>query len=312
MINRNLKIVFMGTPEFAVPALEILADAGYPIVGVITSPDKPGGRGLRQLMISPVKSFAQSRGIKVLQPLNLKSPKFLKELEELNADLQVVVAFRMLPEAVWNMPRLGTMNLHGSLLPAYRGAAPIQWAIIRGEKTTGLTTFMLQHEIDEGRILKQLEIQILEHDDAGSLHDRMMYAGSGLVLGSVDLIQSCKANFVSQDEQMASFAPKIHHEDGHIHWEKTYTEINNLVRGMAPYPGAWTLLDGLELKIYRTSVFSQKTDRPHGLLVFASKKLIVQCKDGELEILEVQLAGKKKMSAKDFINGYKIRNLNLT
>ncbi len=302
----------MGTPEFAVPTLEILADAGYQIVGVITSPDKPGGRGLKQLMISPVKSFAQSRGIKVLQPVNLKSSAFLKELKSLNADLQVVVAFRMLPETVWNMPRLGTMNLHGSLLPSYRGAAPIQWAIIRGENRTGLTTFMLQHEIDEGRILNQLEIQILEQDNAGSLHDRMMYAGSGLVMGSVDLLQSGQANFIAQDDQMASFAPKIHHEDGHIHWNKTYTEINNLVRGMSPYPGAWTILDGMELKIFRTAFFSQKTDRSLGLLVLDTKKLIAQCNDGELEILEVQLAGKKKMSARDFTNGYKIKNWYLT
>lgn len=312
MINRHFRIVFMGTPEFAVPTLEILADAGYQIVGVITSPDKPGGRGLKQLMISPVKSFAQSRGIKVLQPVNLKSSAFLKELKSLNADLQVVVAFRMLPETVWNMPRLGTMNLHGSLLPSYRGAAPIQWAIIRGENRTGLTTFMLQHEIDEGRILNQLEIQILEQDNAGSLHDRMMYAGSGLVMGSVDLLQSGQANFIAQDDQMASFAPKIHHEDGHIHWNKTYTEINNLVRGMSPYPGAWTILDGMELKIFRTAFFSQKTDRSLGLLVLDTKKLIAQCNDGELEILEVQLAGKKKMSARDFTNGYKIKNWYLT
>jgi len=161
MLNRNLRIVFMGTPEFAVPTLEILSDAGYPIVGVITAPDKPGGRGLKQMMISPVKSFAQSHGLHLLQPTNLKSATFLDELKSLKADLQVVVAFRMLPEVIWNLPRLGTMNLHASLLPAYRGAAPIQWAIIRGEKKTGLTTFMLQHEIDKGHILKQREMPIL-------------------------------------------------------------------------------------------------------------------------------------------------------
>ncbi|MGB4850651.1 MAG: methionyl-tRNA formyltransferase [Saprospiraceae bacterium] len=312
MINRNLRIVFMGTPEFAVPTLEILADAGYIIAGVITSPDKPGGRGMKQMMISPVKSFAQSRGINVLQPVNLKSPSFLRELKSLKADLQVVVAFRMLPEAVWSMPRLGTMNLHGSLLPAFRGAAPIQWAMIRGETMTGLTTFMLRHEIDEGQILRQREMPILDDEDAGSLHDRMMYAGSGLVLGSVDLIQMGEASFTPQDELKASFAPKIHHEDGHIEWQKSSLEVNNLIRAMSPYPGAWTILDGIELKIFRTSVSSRNVNRTPGLLELENKKLLAQAKDGELEILEVQLAGKKRMSARDFINGYKIRNWNLT
>lgn len=302
----------MGTPEFAVPTLEILEDAGYTIAGVITSPDKPGGRGLKQMMISPVKSFAQQRGMRVLQTANLKSSAFLKELKSLKADLQVVVAFRMLPEAVWSMPSLGTMNLHGSLLPAFRGAAPIQWAMINGETITGLTTFMLQHEIDEGQILKQREIPILQGDDAGSLHDRLMYAGSGLVLGSVDLIQTGKAAFSPQDEHKASFAPKIHHEDGHLKWHKTTLEITNLIRGMCPYPGAWAILDGKELKIFRISVSSQKVNRTPGLLALENKKLLAQAKDGELEILEVQLTGKKKMSARDFINGYKIRNWNLT
>lgn len=312
MINRNLRIVFMGTPEFAVPTLEILADAGYIIVGVITSPDKPGGRGMKQMMVSPVKSCALMRGFPVLQPSNLKSPAFLKELNSLKADLQVVVAFRMLPEAVWSMPRLGTMNLHGSLLPAFRGAAPIQWAVMRGETMTGLTTFMLQHEIDEGQILKQREIPILEEDNAGTLHDRMMHAGAGLVLGSVDLIQMGMAKFIPQDELKASFAPKIHHEDGHIQWQKSSLEINNLIRAMSPYPGAWSILDGMELKIFRTSQFSMQMNSTPGLLAFVNKKLLAQSADGEIEILEVQLAGKKRMSARDFINGYKIRNWNLT
>ncbi len=302
----------MGTPEFAVPTLEILADAGYTVAGVITSPDKPGGRGMKQMMISPVKSFAQSRGITVLQPANLKSSIFLKQLKELKADLQIVVAFRMLPEVVWGMPKLGTMNLHGSLLPAFRGAAPIQWAIIRGEKMTGLTTFMLRHEIDEGQILRQREIPILDDDDAGSLHDRMMYAGSGLVLGSVDLIQAGTAELTPQDEMKASFAPKIHHEDGHIDWRKSGLEINNLIRAMSPYPGAWTMLDGIELKIFRTIICSQKMNRTAGTTALENKKLIVSAKDADLEIQEVQLAGKKRMSASDFINGYKIRNWTLT
>jgi len=312
MLNRNLRIVFMGTPEFAVPTLEILSDAGYPIVVVITAPDKPGGRGLKQMMISPVKSFAQSRGFHVLQPTNLKSASFLEELKSLNADLQVVVAFRMLPELVWNLPRLGTMNLHASLLPAYRGAAPIQWAIIRGEKKTGLTTFMLQHEIDKGHILKQREMPILDEDDAGSLHDRMMYAGAGLVLGSVDLLQIGNTKLIHQDDLKASHAPKIHHEDAHINWQKPVIEVINLIRGMSPYPGAWTILDDMEWKILKTSFYSNQEQKAIGLLAVENKKLIAQASGGEVEILEVQLAGKKKMTARDFINGYKIKDWSMS
>lgn len=302
----------MGTPEFAVPALAILTDAGYTIAGVVTSPDKPGGRGMKQMMVSPVKSFAQQHGLHILQPANLKSPTFIKELKSLQADLQVVVAFRMLPEIVWNMPRLGTMNLHGSLLPAFRGAAPIQWAIIRGEKKTGLTTFMLRHEIDEGSVLRQIEMPILDDDTSGALHDRMMFAGSGLVLGSVDLIQAGKATYTPQDDTNASFAPKIHHGDGHIQWTDTVEEINNLVRGMAPYPGAWTILDGQECKIFRTSLYSNQINRAAGSLVWENKKLIAQAKNGEVQLLEIQLAGKKKMGAGDFINGNKIKSWYLT
>jgi len=302
----------MGTPDFAVPSLEILADAGYEIAGVITSPDKAGGRGMKEIMVSPVKKYALSRGFKILQPVNLKSPTFLKELKSLNADLQIVVAFRMLPESVWNMPRLGTINLHGSLLPSYRGAAPIQWAIIRGETKTGLTTFRLQHEIDEGNLLRQLEIPILEDDNAGSLHDRMMHAGAGLVLGSADLIQMNKAIFISQDDMKASFAPKIHHEDSHIDWQKKSLEIHNLVRGMSPFPGAWSVLDGTEWKILKSAPHSQQKNRAPGVLLFDNKKLLAQAQDGELEILEVQMAGKRKMSVPDFMNGYKIKNWNMT
>ncbi|MEO6130716.1 MAG: methionyl-tRNA formyltransferase [Saprospiraceae bacterium] len=312
MIDRNLKIVFMGTPEFAVPTLEILSDAGYTIAAVITSPDKPGGRGLKKLMISPVKSFALDRGLKVLQPPNLKSKAFLSELKALNADLQVVVAFRMLPERVWSMPRLGTINLHGSLLPAYRGAAPIQWAIINGEKSTGLTTFMLQHHIDEGNIIRQCEIPILDHDDGGTLHDRMMHEGSKLVMGSVDLLQMDNVTFLPQDHLKASFAPKIHHTDARINWQKPVGQVVNLIRGMSPYPGAWTLLDGKELKILKSSILSENEATSPGNLIIINKKLIAHAVGGELELLEVQPAGKKKMKSGDFINGYQIKNWSLT
>ncbi len=308
MINRHLRIVFMGTPDFAVPSLQILLEAGYPVVGVVTAPDKAGGRGMKQQMVSPVKSFALSHELNILQPSNLKSAGFIRDLRKLKADLQVVVAFRMLPEMVWNMPAQGTMNLHGSLLPAYRGAAPIQWAIINGEKSTGLTTFLLNHEIDTGHIIHQQEIIILPEDDAGSLHDRMMHTGAGLVLGSADLIATREVMLKPQDDSKSSHAPKINHRDARIHWHEASIRVYNLIRGMSPHPGAWTLLDGEELKIFKARIFSVQQTKPAGYIsILENKKLIVQAIDGELEILEVQLAGKKRMSATEFLNGYKIK-----
>lgn len=298
----------MGTPDFAVPSLEILLDAGYNVVGVVTAPDKPGGRGMKQMLISPVKSFALSRGLVILQPANLKSKDFIKELLDLNADLNVVVAFRMLPEKVWNMPARGSLNLHGSLLPAYRGAAPIQWAIIHGETITGLTTFFLQHEIDTGHIIKQREIPILAEDTFAILHDRMMMSGAGLVLGSVDLIAKEDVIPLLQDHSRSSHAPKINHSDGRIDWDKSANSIYNLIRGLSPYPGAWTLLDGIEWKILQARILSNTLGSNTGELTFAGKKLIVNTKEGELEIREVQLAGKRRMTALEFINGYKIKD----
>lgn len=302
----------MGTPEFAVPSLKILLDAGYAIAGVITAPDKPGGRGMKEMMVSPVNKFAMEHGIRVLQPVNLKAHAFLKELRELRADLQVVVAFRMLPSVVWDMPHLGTINLHGSLLPAYRGAAPIQWAIIRGESVTGLTTFKLQHEIDAGQIIHQLEISILPDDTAGTLHDRMSMAGAGLILGTVDMISGGIAQYQPQDEWSVSHAPKIHHEDGRINWNKSVSDIYNLIRGMSPWPGAWTILDGKEFKILRAAKFSENKELPPGSLRLEGKKLITQTFDGEIELLEIQLTGKRRMQAGEFLNGYKITDWSLT
>ena len=312
MIQRNLRIVFMGTPEFAVTSLQFLLEAGYPIVGVITAPDKPGGRGMKEMISSAVKKFALEHNLPLLQPNNLKAKSFLKELRSLNADLQVVVAFRMLPEVVWNMPRLGTMNLHGSLLPAYRGAAPIQWAIIRGEKTTGVTTFLLQHQIDTGKILLQREIPILYDDDTSALHDRMMYAGAGLVVATADQLSSGNSTSIDQDETKASHAPKIFHDDAQIHWEKSVREIHNLIRGMSPFPGAWTTLDGAECKIRKSKIHNLNDGGIPGKLSLDGKHLLVQAMDGVLEILEIQIAGKKKMNATDFLNGYKIKDWSLT
>ena len=308
MVDRQLRIVFMGTPEFAVPSLQFLFEAGYPIAAVVTAPDKIGGRGMKQKLVSPVKSYALSKGLQVLQPSNLKSKGFYEELKKLNADLQVVVAFRMLPEAVWRMTPLGTINLHGSLLPAYRGAAPIQWAIINGEKTTGLTTFFLAHQIDTGHIIRQLEIPIIDSDNAGTLHDRMMHSGAGLVLGTVDLIAAGKAvDIVPQQESNSTHAPKIHHGDARIRWTDPVLTIYNLIRGMSPYPGAWTLLDEMELKIFTATIHSHNRDNPVGKLTTAGKRMFVQASDGEIEILEMQLAGKKRMPPGEFLNGYKIK-----
>ncbi len=312
MTDRTTRIIFMGTPEFAVPSLKILLEAGYPIAGVITAPDKPGGRGMKETMVSPVKKFALEHDLHVLQPVNLKAHAFLEELRELDADLQVVVAFRMLPKIVWDMPRLGTINLHGSLLPAYRGAAPIQWAIIRGESVTGLTTFKLQHEIDAGQIIYQLEIPILPDDTAGTLHDRMSIAGAGLVLGTADLISSGLAVFHQQDEWKVSHAPKIHHEDGRINWNESVSDIYNLIRGMSPWPGAWTMLDGKELKILKAAKFSENVMLSPGSLRVEGKKMIAQARDGEIELLEIQMTGKRRMLAGEFLNGYKITDLSLT
>ncbi len=302
----------MGTPGFAVPSLQFLLEAGYPIAGVITAPDRKGGRGMKQTIISPVKQFSLDKGLAILQPTNLKSPSFLQELEALNADLQVVVAFRMLPEAVWSMPKYGTMNLHGSLLPAYRGAAPIQWAIIRGERKTGVTTFMLQHKIDTGAILLQREIPILNDDDTGALHDRMMMIGAALVVASVDMITSDQVVLQKQDETKVSHAPKIHHQDGHIQWYAAVEEVYNLIRGMSPYPGAWAVLDGKECKILMTKIHSTNRTRASGSIYLKDKSLIAQTGTGEIEILEIQMAGKRRMTVSDFINGYPIETWTLS
>lgn len=308
-----MRLVFMGTPGFAVPSLQYLLEAGYPIVGVITAPDKPGGRGMKQLISSPVKQLALDYQIPVLQPLSLKSKAFLQELRELRADLQVVVAFRMLPEIVWAMPRLGTLNLHGSLLPAYRGAAPIQWAIIRGERITGVTTFFLQHEIDTGHLLLQREIPILPDDTAGDLHDRMMHIGAGVVLATADQIALGIARPHPQDDANVSHAPKIHHDTGRIDWSLPADRIYDLIRGMAPYPGAWTLLDHQEIKILkaRPAHIPEFNGEP-GTLMADHRRLFVKCGSGSLELMELQLSGKRRMRSGDFLNGYRITDWRVT
>lgn len=321
-----MRIIFMGTPDFAVPSLEILLDNGYDVAAVVTATDKLGGRGGKQLLESAVKKFAVSRGLPVLQPEKLRSPDFLEQLRGYHADLQIVVAFRMLPEVVWAMPKIGTFNLHGSLLPKYRGAAPINWAIINGERETGATTFFLRHEIDTGDLLFQERMPIGEDETAGEVHDRMMHLGAGLVLKTVQAIERGDYSLQKQDDSQACHAPKIFHETCEIDFSKTAAEVHNFVRGLSPYPGAWkvvtaplTLADGtpwqaagwekvqgIELKVFKTlKEVAIHGFEPGHFVTDGKKTLKVATNDGFVQLLEMQLQGRKRMTAVDFLNGLK-------
>ncbi|PTN08479.1 methionyl-tRNA formyltransferase [Mangrovibacterium marinum] len=310
MTGKDLRIVFMGTPDFAVASLKALVEGGYNIVGVITAPDKPAGRG-RQLQQSAVKQYAVAQNLKVLQPEKLKNPEFIAALEALKADLQVVVAFRMLPEVVWRMPRLGTFNLHGSLLPQYRGAAPLNWAVINGEKETGVTTFLLSHEIDTGAILFREKITIGDNDNVGDIHDRLMDIGARLVVKTVDALGEGRYTTVEQDEIQAGNlkpAPKIFKEDCKIDWEKPAEEVRNLIRGLSPYPAAWTeLVDGkgklMSLKIFKAEIEPNEGLAPGTLETDGKNSFKIAAKDGWLVISDLQLSGKKRMSTADFLRG---------
>ncbi len=303
----------MGTPAFAVPSLRILLDNGYEVAAVVTATDKLGGRGKKQVIRSAVKQFAQEKGIRVLQPKNLKSPEFLDQLRALDADLQIVVAFRMLPKAVWDMPPLGTFNLHASLLPKYRGAAPINWAIIKGEKETGLTTFFINENIDTGDILRQVRLKIGPHETAGELHDRMMETGAGLVLQTVKSIQEGAAHPVRQAGEEASSAPKIFHETCRIDFNRPGQEVHDFIRGLSPYPSAWTVLDDKELKVLRASWEKGKPPRslPGDILTDNKTHLSVAVPDGIVHLLEIKMEGKRKMKVRDFLNGYSISEKNV-
>lgn len=298
----------MGTPDFAVEPLKTLLEAGKDIVAVVTMPDKPAGRG-HKLQFSPVKEYALKAGIPVLQPENLKSPDFLQELASYNADLQIVVAFRMLPEAVWSMPKYGTFNLHASLLPRYRGAAPINWAVINGDKETGITTFFLKHEIDTGNIILQEKVAIDEEDNAGDVHDKLMYLGADLVLKTLKMIEEDNVITRPQDDAQASPAPKIFKDTAKLDFDKCAADIRNLVRGMAPYPAAWfniKLQDGNEsmMKIFKVSTEEKNHNYSVGTILTDGKKMLkIACKDGFINLLEVQMAGKKRMAAEDLMRG---------
>lgn len=304
-----MKIVFMGTPDFAVPSLDILLENGYDIVGVITATDKWGGRGNRKLLESDVKKYAVQKGLNILQPKNLKSPAFQEELRALGADLQIVVAFRMLPESVWNMPSKGTMNLHGSLLPQYRGAAPINWAIINGEQETGVTTFLLQHEIDTGDLLFQAKTPIDENETTGELYNRLKLIGAELMLKSVQAIEKGDYQLQPQDNSKVSHAPKIFHKDCYIDFNKTTAEVHNFIRGMSPYPTAWTVLDHEKLKIFKTTKeITPHNDTPGTIITDGKKFLKIATKDGYVQLLDIQLTKRKRMDVKSFLNGYSIEH----
>ena len=301
-----MRIVFMGTPDFAVPSLDILVSNGYTIVGVITAPDRPAGRG-RQLTASPVKQYALSKGLTVIQPTNLKNEAFISELKALKADLQIVVAFRMLPEVVWDMPTIGTFNLHASLLPNYRGAAPINWAIINGESETGLSTFFISHKIDTGAILFQQKIAIDPSDTAGTLHDKLMLNGARLVLDTVKSIETDNYS-VSEQDLTGDYpkAPKIFRENCEINWNNNSQSIYNFIRGLSPYPAAWTTLDGKTFKLFFAEILAEKHNKAPGtVLTDETNYLKIASTDGWLNLIEVQIEGKRKMDVKAFMLGYK-------
>ena len=296
----------MGTPDFAVPSLDALYQNGYNIVGVITATDKKGGRGGKKLIQSAVKKYAVEKGLKILQPKNLKAPEFIEELRSLEADLQIVVAFRMLPVVVWDMPKLGTINLHGSLLPAYRGAAPIHWAVINGEKETGVTTFFLKHEIDTGDMLMQEKFPIGPDDTTGIVHDTMMQLGAEVIVKSVKKIESGNYKLQPQDNSKVSKAPKIKSETCEINFDQTTEKVFNFIRGMSPFPAAWTTLDNLNCKIYKaTKGVDAPLQEPGSMSTDGKKYLRFFTLDGFIEVQELKLQGKRKMSIKDFLNGYK-------
>jgi methionyl-tRNA formyltransferase len=307
----------MGTPEFAVASLDILIKNDYNVVGVVTVPDKPAGRG-QQIQQSAIKKYAVEHNLNLLQPEKLKDENFIAELKSLKADVQLVVAFRMLPEVVWHMPKMGTYNLHASLLPKYRGAAPINWAIINGEKESGVTTFKLKHQIDTGNILFQEKVNIEPTTTAGELHDKLMLVGAELILKTVSEIERSfvsgkELDFLPQDDQLACHAPKIFKEDCQIDWTKPGNEINNFIRGLSPYPTAFTQLKNGEDQIQLVKIFNSKFEifppnHPNGLLLTDNKTYLkVFCEDGLIEVTEIQLQGKKKIGIREFLRGFKIK-----
>lgn len=307
-MSKDLRIVFMGTPDFAVGVLEKMIANNMNIVGVITAPDRPAGRG-RKVNESAVKKYAISQQLKVLQPTNLKDEGFLQELESLQANLQVVVAFRMLPEQVWAMPQYGTFNLHASLLPQYRGAAPINWAIINGEDKTGVTTFFIDEKIDTGAIIAKKEVEITANETAGSLHDKLMHLGSDLVVDTIHRIAQDTAEAIPQPvDEILKDAPKLTPENTRIDWAQSGKTIENLIRGLSPYPVAWTELtmenDLSKVKIYAADFIEEPHEKSPGQILSDKKTLKIACRDGYLSVKEIQLPGKRKMDIQSLLNGF--------
>lgn len=315
MNAKDLRIVFMGTPEFAVPSLRALVEGGYNVVAVVTTPDKPAGRG-QKIHESDVKIAARELGLPILQPEKLRDAEFVEAMQALQPDLGIVIAFRMLPEVIWAMPRLGTFNLHASLLPQYRGAAPINWAIINGESETGVTTFLLNHEIDKGAIIGQIRTPICEEDNIGTMYDKLMTIGTGLVVETVERIAAGDIEPIEQmhiDESTLHPAPKIFKEDCCIDWSRNGVDIVNFVRGLSPYPAAWTPMSGEGVQPLTAKIFSAKfipsageSRGECGDIVSDGKSYIrVRCVDGEVEIGELQIAGKKRMAVKELLLGFR-------
>jgi methionyl-tRNA formyltransferase len=296
----------MGTPEFAIPTLKILIDNGYPISAVATAPDKPRGRG-QELSPTPIKRIALQHRLPVLQPGSLKEPQFVEIVRDLKPDIIVVVAFRILPREVFTVPRLGSFNLHASLLPKYRGAAPINWAIINGERETGVTTFLLQEKVDTGSVLLQARVPIADDDDAGVIHDKLAEVGAEIALHTVRLLEQGKAVPKSQDEALVSQAPKIFKDTCCIRWNQPAGHIRNLIRGLSPHPAAFTTHNGRVLKIYKSVVGNSASDSQPGTVLVNMASLQVATTDSMLQVLELQQEGKRRMGVEEFVRGYKIR-----
>lgn len=308
---KDLRIVFMGTPDFAVTTLNTLIEHNYNIVGVITAPDKPAGRG-RKLNESAVKQYATSKNLNVLQPTNLKDTTFLKELENLNANLQIVVAFRMLPKAVWQMPEYGTFNLHASLLPNYRGAAPINWAVINGEKVTGVSTFFIDEKIDTGAMILQEEVKIEPSENAGLLHDKLMHTGSKLVIKTVQSIEKGTVTTTAQPENIeVKTAYKLNKDNCKIDWNATLDNIHNKIRGLSPYPAAWCILDNndeqLDIKLYTVEKELESHQLETGTIIATKKELKVAVTEGFIKIIDIKIPGKRTMDIKSLLNGYEFK-----
>ena len=310
MTKKDLKIIYMGTPDFAVESLRALVEGGYNVVAVVTMPDKPMGRHGSVLQPSPVKQYAVKQGLKVLQPISLKDPEFISELRQLNSDLQVVVAFRMLPEIVWNMPPLGTFNAHASLLPKYRGAAPINWAVINGETETGITTFFLKHEIDTGDIIQQVRIPIADTDNVEIVHDKLMKLSGELVTETIDKILAGTVTPIPQDQiegVSPTPAPKIFRDTCRINWNSPTKQIYDFIRGLSPYPAAWTTLDGKSVKIYEATKEASISTHQSGTILSDGKTYLkAATADGILNIKTLQIEGKKRMAVEDLLRGFKI------